>query len=167
MKKFLTSLLSIIIGGAVVVIIFLSLATQSGVKYIQRGNIDKKPLVIKAKEYQCSECNMDIEDMGYLVELIRDDGVTYFFDDIGCLILWQKNHSFENTKIIAKTLDTKEWIDIKACWYSRVDNTPMGYGFAPYKIKKDKLIPYEEMKLLMLQGKTLHDPFVKKSILED
>jgi len=167
MKKFLVSIFSLLIGGAIIIIIFLSLATESGVKYIQRGNVDKKPINIKLKEYQCSECNMDIEDMGYLVELIREDGVTYFFDDIGCVVLWLKNHSFKNPKIIAKTLDTKEWIDVKECWYSRVDNTPMGYGFAPYKNKKDGFVSYEEMKLLMLQGKNLHDPFVKKSLLED
>ena len=164
MKKILISLLSIITGGAIVVIIFLSLATESGVKYIERGNIDKKPLLIKPKEYQCSECNMDIEDMRYLVELIREDGVTYFFDDVGCVILWLKNHSPKNPKILVKTRDTAEWIDIESSWYSRVDNTPMGYGFAPYREKRDGFIPYKEMRLLMLQGKTLHDPFVKKSL---
>jgi hypothetical protein len=42
----------------------------------------------------------------------------------------------------------------------------MGYGFAAYEKRADGLIPYDEMRILMLQGKNLHDPFVKKSLLE-
>jgi len=41
----------------------------------------------------------------------------------------------------------------------------MGYGFAAVENRKESLIDYEEMKLLMLQGKNLHDPFVKKKLL--
>ncbi len=44
-----------------------------------KGMSDKKPIIIKPKEYQCSECNMDIENMKYIAEIIRDDGATLFF----------------------------------------------------------------------------------------
>ena len=41
----------------------------------------------------------------------------------------------------------------------------MGYGFAAIENKKEGLILYDEMETLMLQGKNLHDPFVKKKLL--
>jgi hypothetical protein len=41
----------------------------------------------------------------------------------------------------------------------------MGYGFAAVEKRKEGLVSYDEMKLLMLQGKNLHDPFVKKKLL--
>ncbi len=165
MKNFLISFLSVIIGGAIVMLIFISLATESGAKYVYKGNDDKKPIIIKPKEYQCSECNMDIENMKYIAEIIRDDGATYFFDDIGCVVLWLKNNYSSNMIVLTKTIDTNIWIDANKAWYSKIDNSPMGYGFASYQNKKDKFISYGNMKLLLLQGKTLHDPFVRKSLL--
>jgi hypothetical protein len=66
---------------------------------------------------------------------------------------------------MVKTLDTHQWIEAKKAWYSRTAASPMGYGFAPYAQKKEGFVPYEEMRLLMLQGKNLHDPFVKKKLL--
>jgi len=165
MKKILISLLSVIIGGTIVMLIFVSLATESGAKYVYKGNVDKKPIIIKPNEYQCPECNMNIKTMKYITEAIRDDGATYFFDDIGCIILWLKNNYSPNMIILTKTIDTNIWIEIDKAWYSRTDNSPMGYGFAPYQNKKDKFISYKKMKLLVLQGKTLHDPFVRKSLL--
>ncbi len=40
----------------------------------------------------------------------------------------------------------------------------MGYGFGAVENKKEGLVSYEEMKLLMLQGKNLHNPFIKKKL---
>jgi hypothetical protein len=165
MKKFLISILTVIVGGAVVVILFLSLAKEGGPKYIYKGNTKREPIAIKAKEYQCSECNMDIADLNYTAELITKDGITYFFDDIGCVVLWLKDHSLKDSKIVTKTLDTNRWVDIKKAYYSRTAPSPMGYGMGAYEHNSSSRISYEEMRLLMLQGKTLHDPFVKKSLL--
>ncbi len=166
MKKFLVSFLTVVIGGAVVMILFVSLANQDGPKFIKRGNTDHKPITIQPKEYQCSECNMDVEDLAYMAEIVREDGVTYFFDDIGCIVLWLETHKLTNPTLLTKTLDTKVWIDANKAWYSRVANSPMGYGFGALEKKKEGLIDYDEMRILMLQGKHLHDPFVKKSLLE-
>ena len=166
MKKLLVSLASIIIGGAIVMLLFFSLANQSGPKFIERGNTAHKPITILPKTYQCSECNMVVEDLDYMAEVVREDGVTYFFDDIGCVVLWLESNKLENPTLLTKTLDSKSWISATEAWYTRTANSPMGYGFAAYEKKSEGFIPYSEMRLLMLQGKNLHDPFVKKSLLE-
>ena len=166
MKKLFVSFLSVVIGGAIVMILFFSLANENGPKFIKRGNSEHKPIEIQPKEYQCSECNMDVEALEYMAEIVREDGVTYFFDDIGCVVLWLERNKLSNPTLLSKTLDTKEWVDATKAWYTRVASSPMGYGFGAYKNKAEGLIEYQEMRILMLQGKNLHDPFVKKSLLE-
>ena len=149
----------------VIIVLLLSFGTDEGAKFVYKGNTAHKVIDIKPKEYQCSECNMDVEDLDYMAEIITEEGNTFFFDDIGCVVLWLKNHSPKIARMVTKTGDTHRWIDVTKAWYSRTDATPMGYGFAAYENKKEGMIPYEEMKLLMLQGKNLHDPFVKKQLL--
>lgn len=165
MKKILINLLTFVIVVAVIVILLLSLGSEEGARYVYKGNTAHQPVSVKPKEYQCSECNMDVVDLNYTAELITQEGDTYFFDDIGCVVLWLKNHTPQINKIVTQTLDTHRWVDATGAWYSRTAPSPMGYGFAAYENKKEGFIPYDEMKLLMLQGKNLHDPFVKKKLL--
>ncbi len=165
MKKILINILTFTVVVAVIMVLFLSLGTDEGTRYVYKGNITHQPVKIKSKEYQCSECNMDIEDMRYEAQIITKSGDTYFFDDIGCIVLWLENHQIKVEKVITKTLDTNRWIDVKKAWYSRTVPSPMGYGFGAFEVKKDGFIGYEEMRILMLQGKNLHDPFVRKKLL--
>ena len=159
------NLLTIAVVIAVIVILLLSLGTEEGTRYVYKGNTAHQAISIKSKEYQCIECNMDVEDLDYAAQLITKEGDTYFFDDIGCVVLWLENHSPETQIILTQTLDTHQWIDATKAWYSRIAPSPMGYGFAAVEKHKEGLVSYEEMKLLMLQGKNLHDPFIKKKLL--
>jgi uncharacterized protein (UPF0128 family) len=165
MKKTLVNIAVFAGVIAVIIILLLSFGTDEGAKFVYKGNRDHRIIEIKPKEYQCSECNMDVENLNYMAEIVTEEGNTYFFDDIGCVVLWLKNHTPKIARMVTKTLDTHRWIDAKKAWYSRTDATPMGYGFAAYEVKKEGMIPYEEMRTLMLQGKNLHDPFVKKQLL--
>ena len=166
MKKFLLNFLIFAVVVAVIVILLLSLGSDKGARYVYKGNTAYQPVKIKPKEYQCSECNMDIEALDYSVQLITKNGNTYFFDDIGCVVLWLENHKVDTQKIITMSLDSKQWIEVDKAWYTRTAPSPMGYGFAAYEKKQENFISYEEMRLLMLQGKHLHDPFVKKALLK-
>lgn len=167
MKKLMINLLTIVIVIAIMIILLLSLGTDQGARYVYKGNSSHTPIVIKPKEYQCSECSMDIEALEYSAQIITPKGDTYFFDDIGCVVLWLQNHTIKTQKIMTKTLDTGNWIDVDKAWYTRTAASPMGYGFAAYEHKQEGFISYEEMKLMMLQGKHLHDPFVKKSLFSE
>ncbi|AKF24106.1 hypothetical protein YH65_00815 [Sulfurovum lithotrophicum] len=165
MKKIVINLLTFVVVIAILVILLLSFGNDQGSKYVYKGNTAHKIIKIKPKEYQCSECNMNIEALAYEAQIITQEGNTYFFDDIGCVVLWLKNHKPAIAKIVTQTLDTHHWVDVRKAWYTRIAHDPMGYGFAAYEKKKKGLISYDEMKLLMLQGKNLHDPFVKKKLL--
>ena len=165
MKKILVNIAVFAMVIGVIVVLLLSFGTDEGARFVYKGNTDYKIVPIKPKEYQCSECSMDVEDLDYSAELIARNGNTYFFDDIGCVVLWLQSHTPQIEKLVTRTRDTHQWIDAKKAWYSRTDNTPMGYGFAAYAKKKPGMISYDEMRRLMLQGKNLHDPFVKKQLL--
>jgi len=166
-KKILINLFTFIIVVSVIVIMLLALGSKEGARYVYKGNVAHKAVDIKPKEYQCSECNMDVEVLEYAAQLITQEGDTYFFDDIGCLVLWLENHKVDIVKILTQTLDTHKWIEVEKAWYTRIASSPMGYGFAALEKKKEGLISYGEMKLLMLQGKNMHDPFVKKTLMKE
>ena len=165
MKKILMNLITFALVIAVIVILLLSLGSEEGARYVFKDNTAFQAIPIKPKEYQCSECNMYVEDLDYAVQLITKEGDTYFYDDIGCVILWLEDHSPDTQIILTKTLDTHQWIDATKAWYSRIAPSPMQYGFGAVEKQEEGLISYEEMKLLMLQGKHLHDPFIKKRLL--
>ena len=165
MKKILMNMLTFAVVAAIIVILVLSLGTQEGMKFVYKGNDTHKIIEIKANEYPCAECNMVIENLAYTAQVSQDNGNTYFFDDIGCVVLWLEKHPSDVVKVVTKTLDTDEWVAVKDAWYSRTTPSPMGYGFGAYAKKKENRVSYDEMRLLMLQGKNLHDPFIKKQLL--
>ena len=166
MKNILTNIITVAIVIAVIVILLLSFGSEEGARYVYKGNTAHTAINIKPKEYQCSECNMNIEALSYAAQIISENGNTYFFDDIGCVVLWLKNHTPEIHTILTQTQDTHKWVNAYEGWYIRTAASPMGYGFAAYEKSREGFISYPEMKLLMLQGKNLHDPFIKKKLLD-
>jgi len=166
MKKIVVNLMMFVVVVAIIVVLLLAFGTDKGGKYVYKNNIEHKIIEIKPKEYHCSECNMDIEEMSYQAQAIMQNGDTHFFDDIGCVVLWLEKDKEGIARMATKTLDTHHWVDPEKVWYTRIANDPMGYGFAAYEIKKEGMIPYDKMKMLMLQGKHLHDPFLKKKLFE-
>jgi hypothetical protein len=167
MKKILMNVLTFLLIVSILIVLLVSLGDENGVKYIYKGNTEHKVIPFQSKEYRCSDCSMDVEDLHYAAELITQEGDTYFFDDIGCVVLWLQKHAKakKNAKIFTQTLDTHQWIDAKDAWFSRIAPSPMGYGFAAYAKKEKKFVNYLQMQQMMLQGKNLYDPFVKKSLL--
>jgi len=167
MKKLLLNLLTFGVVIAIIVVLLLTFGTEEGARYVYKGNTEHKIIPLKPNTYQCSECSMPIEAMAYSVELITEEGDTYFFDEIGCAVLWLKTHQPKIARFVTQTLDTHHWIAVKKAYYSRTAPSPMGYGFGALEHPRARDIPYEEMRLLMLQGKHLHDPFIKKQLLSE
>jgi len=143
----------------------MSASSKEGVKQFYAGNSDHKAIDIKSAEYSCSKCKMDVKNLDYAVQVVMQNGDTYFFDDIGCMILWLKEHQGDVAKRYVKTLDTKRWIEVEKAHYSRIAPSPMGYGFGAVEASKEGLVSYEKMQALMLKGETLRDPAVKKKLL--
>lgn len=108
----------------------------------------------------CERCKMIISDRSFAVEVInKQNGKAYYFDDIGCAVLWFKEKNIawsDEAKIQVMDFDTKKWIDAKTAFYSSPNITPMSYGFAAHsdknKIAKDKeIIGFAELQVEILK----------------
>jgi hypothetical protein len=143
------------------------MSNTKNMRVVQLNNKDKKPLQIILGKYQDSDCGMIIDSLDYASQIVSPDNKTWFFHDIGGMVHWLENKTFkQNATIWVMSRDTKKWIDGKTAWYSTDENTPMLYGFGAYKNKKDNLVDFKTMQLLMLRGETMANPHIKKQILD-
>ncbi len=166
MKKLLMPLLSVVMLIAVIVIVVLSMADKKHAKVIFQGNTEAKAITILPKEYQCSTCKMEIEQLPYAVEIVNTQGKTWFFDDMGCAIKWLEHQGFKDSVVIwTQTEDTREWVDATKACYRRDAPTPMKFGFAAQKQCDDKAtIDYNSMRLKVLHGETMQNPYIRKQL---
>lgn len=166
MAKKLMPFLIIIIIIVVIVTIFLSLASSKRMIVIQEGNLQQLPLKMELNKYQDSDCGMVIEDLHYASQVIAKSGKTWFFHDHGGFINWLKDKAFKDDVVIwVMSKDTKKWIDGRKASYSLTDNTPMGFGFGAYENTAKEHVDFDTMRLRVLRGETLNNPYIKQQLL--
>lgn len=150
----------------VIVAVFLSRAKEQQMVTVYEGNLKQLPLAIKLGHYQDTQCGMPVQHLRDSVQVSAEDGKSWFFDDVGCMALWIRNKPFmAEAKIWVYTRDTEEWLDGRAAWFSRIDETPMRYGFAAYKAHAEGRVDFETMRLMMLRGENLADPHIRRELL--
>jgi len=95
------------------------------------------------------------------------DANSYYFDDIGCLVLWakDKNIDIDAAKTEVFTNDTHKYIEVSAAYFMINEKTPMNYGFSAYENEKENSIKIDEVKLKMLRGENMANPKIRKQIL--
>ena len=167
MKKIIPFLivLSIVV---IIIIVFLSLASNDKMVVVQEGNLKRLPIEMELNRYQDSDCGMVIEDLHYASQVIAQNGKTWFFHDHGGFIHWLEDKKFKDSvKIWVMSRDTKKWIDATAAFFSQTDVTPMGYGFGAYEKNDKDYIDFETMRLRMLRGETMNNPFIKQKLLAE
>ncbi|NBK98216.1 MAG: hypothetical protein EOM50_09370 [Erysipelotrichia bacterium] len=116
--------------------------------------IDLNPRKIHWDRDMCERCKMVLSDRKFSAQVINpNNGKKYFFDDIGCVILWFKENSIEwkETAVIwVNDAKTAEWIDARKAFYDIENITPMAYGFGAHAKKEDiregqEIINFEEV----------------------
>ncbi len=159
---YLTLLLIIIIA----IVLFLSMTKNNKLTATIDDNTQKQPIEIIPNKFTDVQCAMTIVDIQYACEVISPSGKTWFFDDIGCLVLWLEDKSFKDEAVLwVKDLDSDKWIDARKAWYSLTNRTPMHYGFAAHVSKKEDVIDFKTMRIKMLQGENLTNPKIRKKLL--
>ena len=165
MKK-TTPFLVIITLIIIIVSIFLSLASTDRMVVVHEGNLKRIPIEMELNKYQDSDCGMVIVDLDYASQVVAKNGKTWFFHDHGGFVHWLKDKKFKDDVVIwVMSRDTKRWIDGKKAFYSLTDVTPMGYGFGAYEKKQNGFINYDTMRLRMLRGETMNNPYIKQQLL--
>ena len=102
----------------------------------------------------CERCKMVVSDRHHTIQLINtENGKSYMFDDIGCMVLWLKDEKiewFSTAKVWITDASSGEWIDAKDANYKDGFVTPMAYGFSAHKTKESikagqEIIDYDEV----------------------
>jgi len=88
----------------------------------------------------CAQCQMKVTSPLYAAQLTLEDGAV-FFDDIGCLVQYERQGKAKGLDIHARfvrTADGKAWVALDdAVWVStKAVRTPMGYGFHAFADRK-------------------------------
>lgn len=153
---------------AIIIFVFLSRAKEQQMLTVYEGNLKGSPVAIKFGHYQDTQCGMPIKKIDDSCQVVAPDGKTWFFDDIGCMALWIENKSFiDDAKIWVYAKDKQAYIDARDAWYTLTEQTPMHYGFGAFANKEKGAIDFETMKLKMLRGENLTDPYIRRELLGD
>lgn len=151
-------------------LLLFSMDIQEGRVSLMTGNKDKKALQIDVDRFVCAECATPLKSLEYSAQAVSKEGKTYVFDDIGCLCLWLNRQSNKEATVVwVYTQDTKRYILAKDAWFSRVENSPIGYGFAAYEIRLYAQADYyfEEIFQFAIHGETRINPAVNKLLVEN
>ncbi len=121
------------------------------------GNKEQLPVDFVWDRTACEECKMALSDPHYAAQVIDPNGQAYFFDDIGCAILWLRRQPWKDkARTWVNDVKTTGWIEAKkANWISGDPRTPMGYGFAATLSPVENALDYETVKKRMVSGKTM------------
>ena len=151
---------------AIIVTLFLSLASTKKMIVVQEGNLNQIPIEMEVGKFQDSDCGMIINDLTDLSQVIIKSGKSWFFHDHGGLVKWLEDKEFKESAVIwVMSRDTKRYIQARKAYYSLRDTTAMGNGFGAYENKKDLYVDFDTMRLRMLRGETLNNPSIKKQLL--
>jgi len=102
----------------------------------------------------CARCVMVVSDRKNTTQVRNpQNGRTYMFDDIGCMVLWFRDHkqSWKDQAIVWITdAKTGKWIDARTAFYDTENITPMAYGFSAHAKKEDiakgqEIIDFDEV----------------------
>lgn len=144
MKKFMIFLLT-----AFIVVIFSACGTNeetskeetnSGDNHAESTNHDEMDLeAIQPSEPEedtvCAMCNMKVytkeHEMGvFSAQGIAQSGDRLFFDDIGCILNYDKKHNEELAKRWVRDYDTLNWTEIENAILVKTDlKSPMKWGY--------------------------------------
>ena len=102
----------------------------------------------------CARCVMVVSDRHNTTQVRNpQNGKTYMFDDIGCMVLWFRDHNQnwrDQATIWITDAKSGEWIDARKAFYDTESITPMGYGFSAHKSREDvpsgrEIISFDEV----------------------
>jgi len=129
-------------------------------------NKERMPLEFKDNTVTCALCGMYLVGKKHTAQIITSDLKTHFFDDIGCAIVWLKEHKIEPETITFWVFshESNRYIDAQKASYTFTEETPMLYGFVAYESPKEGMIDFQEMRLRMLRGETMSDPKIRQRL---
>ena len=75
----------------------------------------------------CDHCAMLLDEPRFAAQAATPDGNHIYFDDVGCLVAWLREHSTAQARAWVRRKE--QWVDAGAARYLAGQRTPMGYGY--------------------------------------
>ncbi|MDQ0215522.1 hypothetical protein J2S13_001940 [Oikeobacillus pervagus] len=91
----------------------------------------------------CAFCDMKVymkdEDMGqFTAKLVTEDNETLFFDDVGCLLNYERDMEGKAKERYVRDYQSTDWVKVDDSTVAKADiKTPMNYGYAFFAKKED------------------------------
>jgi len=117
-------------------------------KVLVGKNSDFNYVPITPNKVQDTYCKMTIRTQKHSAQVAFANHKTYFFDDVGCMVLWLHQQPKNNIpkKLWAFSEDTNRWIDAtKACYKTGV-HTTMHYGYGAFEKRGNECLTFDEVK---------------------
>ena len=77
----------------------------------------------------CAHCAMILTDKHFGAELVTRDGERFFFDDVGCMVLFVEERKLPLTRAWVHDAETGTWLDARSARYRSGTPSPMDFGF--------------------------------------
>ena len=89
----------------------------------------------------CAHCAMIVGDRRYAAQLVAF-GERKYFDDIGCMVVWLRDHGDKAERTWVRDVSGARWVDAKSARYMDGAQTPMDFGFET----RDDGVGWDEMR---------------------
>lgn len=76
----------------------------------------------------CAHCRMLVGDRLSSAQVL-DDGTRFYFDDIGCMVLWLERRDATRARAWVRSADDRGWADAQRARYASGRKTPMDFGW--------------------------------------
>ncbi|MBI2394152.1 MAG: hypothetical protein HYV09_31570 [Deltaproteobacteria bacterium] len=76
----------------------------------------------------CAHCAMLVSERRAAAQLVDQSGERQYFDDIGCMAAWAREHA-EPKRMWVRAPNDDGWVDARTARYRTDAKTPMDYGF--------------------------------------
>ncbi|HNU83442.1 MAG TPA: hypothetical protein PKO05_08435 [Thermoanaerobaculia bacterium] len=108
----------------------------------------------------CAHCRMHLSEPPFAAQLRTAEGEVLYFDDPGCLFLWEAQQSRPPAAVYFRHLREPRWLAEAETGFLRVDYSPMGWGLGAVDRREPGTISPEEARQAVLSGpgKAAHPP---------
>lgn len=94
----------------------------------------------------CAHCRMLVGDRRFAAQAVAS-GDRLYFDDIGCFVLWAKEHP--PARAWVRDAEHERWLEASGARYASGARTPMDFGFEG-RVEGSATVGFEEMRASVL-----------------
>ncbi len=95
----------------------------------------------------CAHCMMVLSDRRFGAQLVTRDGDRFYFDDVGCMVLFARERGLESAHAWVHDAESGKWVPAQEARYAPGASTPMDFGFesraagdVPYTAMREQVL---------------------------